>query len=600
MYNGRAGFSSAIRRIEAIDVGDALALIKPLLSQPGGQAVRLGESDLVLLSDLQPRLLAILDVLDRLDHYDPSAHSQVERIVLQFADATQLVAQVNAAVLVRDSMQPRPLSGKLAASIDGMSVILIAPPAALDAWHTLIEQFDQREPVVTKTYAPHQFALDEVASLIERSVRSERRGAGDAWRLVQDTLTGSLIITATPAEHDAIDNLLARLAAVPPAERQGMRAFVLRNRSVTDIVEIIEQLVESDSLLGLSAPATPEADLQPTNASDTNQGSIEGASSHPTVSARGTMLNTSSLSITADEDTSTLIAIGEPRHLAELESLLKILDVRQPQVELEIFIVSMNDSDSLDFGIELQKLEVSGSTLIGLSSLFGLSDISLESESPFTGGRGFSGIVLSPGDFSVVVRALKTLNQGVSRSYPKILVNNNQPGTLDSVVQQPFAQINASDTVATTSFGEFVDAGTQITVTPQIAEGDHLVLEYSVSLSAFIGESSDPSLPPPRQETSVQSVVTIPDGYAIAVGGLDIISEADAETAIPLLSDIPILGEAFKSQSRSNSRSRFYVFIRANVLRHNEFEDLKYLSDRKLFEAGVDDGWPDLEPRIIR
>jgi general secretion pathway protein D len=168
------------------------------------------------------------------------------------------------------------------------------------------------------------------------------------------------------------------------------------------------------------------------------------------------------------------------------------------------------------------------------------------------------------------------------------------------VLQEPFLSTNASNTVATTSFGGTQDAGTTVTVTPQIAEGDHLVLEYSLSLSTFVGESSDPSLPPPRQQNNLQSVVTVPDGYTIVVGGLEVETTADAVSQVPLLGDLPLVGELFKSRSKSSSLSRFYLFVRANILRHDGFEDLKFLSDRDVLAAGVDDGWPAVEPRVIR
>jgi len=70
-----------------------------------------------------------------------------------------------------------------------------------------------------------------------------------------------------------------------------------------------------------------------------------------------------------------------------------------------------------------------------------------------------------------------------------------------------------------------VDAGTTITVKPQVAEGDHLVLDYAVSVSTFVGEPADPALPPPRQENQLQSIVTVPDGYTVVVGGLERLSE---------------------------------------------------------------------------
>ena len=215
-------------------------------------------------------------------------------------------------------------------------------------------------------------------------------------------------------------------------------------------------------------------------------------------------------------------------------------------------------------------------------------------------GRGFSGVVLSPGDFSVVLRALQTVNRGRALSLPRALVNNGQQATLDSVLQQPFVSVNASDTVATTSFGGTENAGTQISVKPKIANGDHLILEYTISLSSFVGESVDPTLPPPKQSNNLSSIVTIPDGYTVVVGGLEINNEADAISQVPLLGDVPLLGEAFKTRSKSRSKSRFFVFIRSEILRHTNFEDLKFISVPALRAAGIDDGWPVVEARVIR
>lgn len=215
-------------------------------------------------------------------------------------------------------------------------------------------------------------------------------------------------------------------------------------------------------------------------------------------------------------------------------------------------------------------------------------------------GIGGTALILDPGDFAVVVRALETLNKGRSLSMPRMLAGNNKPATINSVIQQPFVSTNASDTVATTSFGGTQDAGTTVTITPTIAAGDHVVLEYRISISAFVGESSSPGIPPPRQQNSLGGSVTIPDGHTIAIGGLRLATEAKARSQIPLLGDIPVLGEAFRNRSNSASESRFFVFIRANVLRHTSFEDLKRASGVGLKDAGLDDGMPVTMPRMMR
>lgn len=215
------------------------------------------------------------------------------------------------------------------------------------------------------------------------------------------------------------------------------------------------------------------------------------------------------------------------------------------------------------------------------------------------GGAGGTGTVLAPEDFALVVRALEGVNRGRSLSQPRVLVGNGQQASLNSTLGQPVTSVNASDTVATTSFAGFSDAGTQVSITPRITAGDHLLLEYSITLSAFVGESPGAGVPPPRQQNSLQSVVSIPDGYTVVVGGIELVTQGESESRVPLLGSIPVVREAFRSRAWNDNRQRFFVFIRAEIDRGRSFEGLRYVSDEAMAEAGVE-GWPVVEPRVIR
>ena len=213
---------------------------------------------------------------------------------------------------------------------------------------------------------------------------------------------------------------------------------------------------------------------------------------------------------------------------------------------------------------------------------------------------GGTGVVLEPGEFAALIAALNTLNEGRTLSMPSVLVANNQTADFNSVLQQPGVNLDITDAVSQQSFGGFEDAGTNISVDPQILAGDRLNLTYSVTLSSFVGESSSASAPPPRQQNQLSSAVTLPDGHTVALGGIELQTEAYAESGIPLISSIPWLGELFKTRSRSDSRTRFYVFIRANVHRDPMLERLRYASDQLVDELDLPDGWPEIEPRVIR
>lgn len=621
-----AGFQTLVIRAQHRPAKELADAFRPLLSKTGASVTELPGTGLVVVADLAPRLEEALRIVASLDV--PSAAPVVEELPLRHLSATALVALATQVAGKRELVSGQKLPGELVPLPGGKSVLLVAPGHAAAAWRELIGQLDQREPVTTATYTPRAFAPREVAALIENVLRpadgAAAAGADERWRLVIDELTGSLIITATAAQHEEIRALLQRVDVAAPEARRPMRSFVIRNRSLPELLGVLQSMLGAgvldqpvgDPLSGeplapdLTAPdiGRTERPVDPRGGPPVSVASQPRPPSSPLLRDLGRggrelprVEVDSELILTADEATSTIIAIGDSRRLAQLEALIRQLDVRQPQVMLEVLMVSLSEAQSLALGIELQQeLNLSGDTRATLASLFGLAQRSADGIPGLGTGAGFTGLVLNPGDFSVVLRALETLNQGRALSIPRVLVGNNQQGTFSSVLQQPFATVNTGTATSTTSFGGTLDAGTIASVRPQIAAGDHLILEYSVQLSSFVGTSSVEGLPPPKQTNSVASSVTIPDGHTVVVGGLELLTEADAESRVPLIGGIPILGELFKNRTKNHSRDRFFVFIRANIIRHDGFEDLKYLSIQDRAAARVEDGWPEVRPRMIR
>lgn len=626
------GYKTVVIRAQHRPAKELADSLSKVLSKPGGNITPLGDGGLLIISDLSAGVDAATALLERLDTPGPGAI--VEEIPVRNLSAQQLATLIAQVTAKREALGVQKVPGDVVSSPDGQSVLLVAPEDSAPFWREQIAQLDRRDQAETVTYSPRYFPAPDVAKLIEQTVKAPTPGTDDRWRLVVDDLTGSLVITARPAQHEQIRSLLERLDATPAAARRPVRTFVIKNRSVKEVQGILEDLLRAGVLdaaaeqggasAGEPAKAPEVIPLPPppakavtgaSGSSGLSGGSrvsgvlgaagvaapAAGPRTEPTIARpAGGAAPDRPLVLTSDEGTNTLIAVGEPRLLAQVESLLKTLDVRQPQVMLEVLMVTLTDGQTLDLGVELERLTSAGDARIRLSSLFGLGIRGSGGDRSAGDASGFTGVVLSPGEFSIIVRALQTLNEGRAVSMPKLLVTNNQAANLNSIVQQPYASVNASTTVSTTSFGGTQDAGTVVTIKPQIAEGDHLLLDYSVSLSAFLGAASNPNLPPPKQENSVNSVATIPDGYTVVVGGIDLSSQSKTTSQIPLLGDIPILGEAFKSRNKTQNSSKFYVFIRANILRSRGFDDLKFISDRAVSTAKVDDGWPEVKPRVIR
>lgn len=656
------GYQRVLVRLKRASAKDVVPAVQLVMSKPAGTVSEFGKGDMLLIGDLTPHLERTLALVAELD--GDAGAAVVEEATARNVEAGRLIALAKSLAEKQKAAGVHELKGELIAG-GGDRVLIVAPRGSVAGWRALVEQADQVEPPVRRTYAVSSFGLREVASLIEQSIRPVGGGRGgvgadgDGWRLVTDDLTGSLIITASPADHEEIELLLARLNDLPAEARRPVRSYKVRNRGVKEMQGVLMDLLragvfdaaamsadpagfrdgQSPSQSPIGSAAEPGVGPQSSSRRSSPGGvplqlpeggsgglvrpglgrsdgaSADGADESTRVGLNGRDLSRSnvvsgtsrdgggsggpSLTLTADEPTNTLIAVGDPRVLAQIEQLLPTLDVRQAQVMLDAFVVSLTDSQSVDFGVELERLRVSGDTLIRLSSLFGIAGGAAGNRT-VPDRTGFTGAVLDPGEFSIVVRALEGINKGRSLSNPKVLVGNNQQASFNSVLQQPFATQNASTTVSTTSFGGTQDAGTTISVKPQVAQGDHIVLDYSVSLSSFVGAAPNPNLPPPRQQNSVQSVVTIPDGFTAVVGGLEAVSQGDSRTQVPIVGSIPIVGELFKSTTISQSRNRFFVFLRASVLRNENLDDLRFISEPDLKAADVDDGMPDLAPRIIR
>jgi len=593
----KAGFVKTLHTMHYVEPEKAAEALKAVLASEGSLIQPIKDAHEVLLAGPKPQVIEALDILRMIDSPVPPV---VEAFPIKNSTPTAVAAlleRVTKAIEQVGKFKPEGLA--LAEPTSG-TILVVAPEPELIWWKQEIERFDQVQPSVTRNYAPHRFSLKETAKLVQEVVRGPAESA-PGWRLVEDELTGTLVLTATPAQHDEVEHLLARLEGSTPDARIAMRAYSIRHRDVDEFLALLENLLQGvpmpkETNLGAadSPPAGERAALPAAPTSDGTGGRPPASTSHGVPGA-------SDLSLSKDSETNRILAVGPPRLLDELGTLIEGLDVEHPQVLVETLIVTLSDSQTRDLAVELQKIGTSNGALWSLASLFSAGSPNPgDSALQQAGGTGGQGVILDPGSFSGVIRALETVNRGRTLNIPKVLVNNNQTAHLDSLLQEPFATSNTNNTLATISFGGTLDAGTSVDVTPQITSGDQLLVEYRVSLSTFVGDSADPTLPPPRQETKLSSEATVPDGYTVVLGGLEVETETNAESRVPFLGSIPILGNLFKSQSKTTTRSRFFVFLRCSVLRSSTFEDLRYLSAPVMAAAGIDDDLPVVEPRIIR
>jgi len=589
------GFQSVVYKLDAIDSESLLELVKPILTNGSKLTITAAPAmSGVIVSGVQNRVEYALDLIAVLD--DDQSNPVVTNITVTHRPVTEVLAEIKSISVTLANQGGVTLVSSMDVDVNRQMIRVIGPESEVQSIQALISRADQPSEISTRSFDPRGYPLETVASFLETMAKdTSPRGSGGHWKLVQDELTNTLILSGTPSELKAAQEAIEQLASMPADSRRVIRMIPIKNREASKIREIAGQLLNAALLGGDSDSSNFDDGLDRDLGQDVPAG--QSAQRPAGLSQENQQ---SDLELAVDNELNTIIATGTLKRIEQLEDLIYDLDVRQPQVQLEVIMLSLSESESRDFGIEMAGNIDAGKTLVGLGSLFGLSGVSPSSASAQASGTGGTAVVLSPGDFSVVIRAIDTVNDGRSVSMPSIVVNNNETANLNSTSTQPYTTTTITDGNITTARGGAASAGTTITVSPQIAAGDHIVLDYSLTLSSFVGEASSSGVEPPSQQTSLNSVATIPDGYTIVLGGIEITTEGDSDTKTPGLADIPLIGALFKSQSNSSSRSRFYVFIRPTVMRSPSFEHLKFLGEELAHELNVDDGWPVVEPRVIK
>lgn len=624
----------AVQAISAVFFGNQAAQVRTL-----GQ-----DDSRIVLAGVSAMVSQALSLLERLDQED--AAPVLRTYTPQYATTQSLMSTAMAAWSALNRMSPGTYSGEIQASPDQARLLLIASQKHIDTLEKLVTDLDTAEPLETHSYTPRFFTIDDVADLLEQIFAQD--SSSRQPKLIRDNLTSALVIRATAGQHQRVRELMQRLDNVPPESQQSMRNFVIKNRNAADLVTVLAGILQQND-----SSQTQQQSQQQTNtgnaANNANTNTANAGAGHngndnsndnttATDNSRNNTGNNSTANtdqqdttqnnanaesesnlllamdngapvrLTTDSHTNSIIAVSTPQQLAGIEQLIMQLDQRQPQVQLEIIMVNLSDKETRELGVELAHQFKSGGSTHNLSSLFNLSeDINADPGLvvPPDNFAGFAGTVVNPGNFAAMIRALETVTNSNAIIRSNAVVGNNADSTINAVREEPLTNFNTGDRFATTTFSGTLSAGTEIQITPQISAADYVTLSYEISQSAFLGESTitadGGTVPPPKREDSLNSVATIPDGYVIALGGLTNEKDTESISKVPILGSIPLLGLLFRSKVNTIDRSTFHIFIKATILRHENFETLKYRSKPQKEQAGLaDEDWPSLEPRIIR
>lgn len=599
---------------KSIDLETAAGLLRGFLTPNAGQLTTVPKINAIIVTDYSSQLARLHRLMNLIDK--PQATASVAVVPVSAAEPGPLADKISKLLEEIDKTEGRNQADKIFLSVadEESGIVVVGPEGQIPRVRNLIEEFDTAPSLIRVDYpVPEQQraqAMETIRQVLGKS--ASELGRDGMPKIV--TAPQRLSVLATEGQQRRIKELLVGTSSDGADSGQiQLKAYRIENRDAGEIYATLTRLLGDNRGTNLELDVGQRPALRSSfNSNGINPvGSVPGetppvASGSASAAANSSKSSVPSVSmgsvnITIDQGTNTLlIAANGPTH-QRIAKLIKELDQKQTQVLLEVTMVSVADSKTFNAAVDAAvRGRFAGSTLaIGTNnSGIGSGD--------FVNGRtpgvvpGFNAAIFNPASFSVFMSALEQTNKARVLNSPQILALDNKPALLQSTQEQPYTSVNASTTVSTTSFGGFAEAGTTLELTPHIAPGDYLNLEYRLEVSTFTGNSAQAGVPPPKQSNAITSVVSIPDGSTVILGGLRSSNNAHSVAQVPGLGEIPILGWIGRNRNDTNSSSAFYVFVRPTILRSSKFADLKEVTVASRQEANLKGDYPTTQMRFMK
>jgi general secretion pathway protein D len=373
-----------------------------------------------------------------------------------------------------------------------------------------------------------------------------------------------VLISGDPAQRLKIRALIANLDTPLDTGGETLVRYLNYAKAEDLASKLKEQITGSGSASrGAGNPNAQVAPVAPTSAANAATVSLAGGT--------GT--------IWADKDTNALVITAPQRTMRALNAVIDKLDIRRAQVEVQAIIVEVSADKTSDLGVNWildgsnSRLAVGGFIEpVGGSSIVDLYKAAkggTTSVSPPTGTTVGIGRLEATGvNFAAIVRAL----QGDSRtniiSKPTITMRDNEESKIEVAQEVPFITGQYTGTTGTSSAFQTIQrqqVGTILTVTPQINQGDAVVLKVEVE-SSSLAASSAGAVDLITNKRTIKTTVLIPDGGTLVIGGLIQDKTTNAEQRVPFLGRIPLVGELFRTRDTSKGKTNLMVFLQPHIL----------------------------------
>ncbi len=491
---------------------------------------------------------------------------------------------VSAAKLIPVLRPLVPQQAHMAAYAPSNAIIISDIRANIDRIAKIIDRMDQsavKKTEVVKLRYGVATDVVEMLKTLEKSRAGEGADANDEASLVADKRTNSVIVTADEVSIERIKGLIDYLD-IPLEQSGNVRVMYLEYADATEVAEVLTRVMQ-------------------------NLARLDDESSGRTRAA-----NAAKSTIEADEGTNSLIITADTDEMAALEAVIARLDIRRAQVLVEAIIVEIDVTEGRELG--LQWLFANDSGLYGSNisparqgSNAAIAQAILPEDAASTeiGVRDLAGALSQvPGTtfgwgvvdqnltMTTILNTLEKQGNTNILSTPSLLTLDNEEAFITVGQQVPFVTGSYTNTGAANGVAnpfqtiQRENVGVTLQVTPQINEGDSVVMDIVQEVSSISQQALSAS-DVITNERKIETKVLAKDGDIVVLGGLVKDDIQDSQQGVPLLSGIPVLGRLFRNDVVSVTKSNLLVFIRSTIIRDDDdlagatAEKYRYIRDQQ-------------------
>ncbi len=447
--------------------------------------------------------------------------------------------------------------GQVVANARSNTLVLVDYASNMPRLRELVAGLDQSDTTLVETISLKNVPAREMEAILADLLGSADGNAASNFEVSASPSSNTIVVRGNELAVSRAVRVATSLDATDPV-RDTLRVMALKHADAEELVPILEQLGQTmaaqSSISDTSLPGATIAHHVPSN---------------------------------------SLVISAPPETLLAMERVVDALDKRRAQVLVEAIIVEMSDDTARELGVQFLLSGTGDSAIPFLSTNFSqsapnllslagalaggsgldasteLTDAALNSilglDGVAFGGGGIEGDTL----FGAVLTAVEndTNSKVLSKPFSMTLDNSTSELLIGQEIPVTTGSTLGDDNSNPFTTVERQDVGITLNVTPRISADDTIQLDIFQEVSSVAALIGDTSINPILNTREFTTSVLADDGDIIVIGGLIEQTDTEVVTQVPVLGDIPILGNLFKTKGKDVGRTNLMVFIKPTIVR---------------------------------